>query len=274
MPKQKTKKKPSVKKTTKKTAVKKKINRKTVPKKIKKVLKPKAKKIKQVKKKNTAKSKAKISVKKKSPRKKKTKKMPGLRIPVKTLAEETAGSILASQIDQQPDEVTEQANEFEDFDFGELKEENIEEILEKEPEGKFGYTDEDSQRQADLTPRQKTVLMYIAVACIMVVISSFWFLAVKNSLGQFIVGNSSDQEQAKATQDAKDALSDVQNDFNQIKEIINQNSDSLDDFQDQTKNQIIENQIKNDAVKKIQEQLETEKNINNDIVNDNLNTNQ
>ncbi len=275
MPKQKTKKK---RPAAKKVVIKKKKNSRKSAMKKKKPAK------KAVSKKRSSRS----SNKKSAP--KRASKNLGRRIPVKTLSGETAESILGSALAEDnnkpglndnynfslasasqpvPEDNEAQTNEFEDFDFGELQEEaemNQSDSLEIEEND--GY-----EKHADLTQRQKTALMYIAVACIMVVIGSFWFLAVKNSLGQFIVSNSLDEEQQKANQETKNAFDDLKNDLNKIQDVINQSSNSVDDFTNQAKTKVIETQIKNNVANKIQDDLEKGQIDNTNSVNNNLNTN-
>lgn len=110
--------------------------------------------------------------------------------------------------------------------------------------------------EKDLSIRQKAVLMYIAISCIMGVVSFFWIISVKNSFGQSFKETDEDNEISAF-------INDIKNGFNNAGDIINSQAKQVTDFTAQAKSIIIQEQLKNEAANKLKDQLQ----------NFNLNTN-
>ena len=110
----------------------------------------------------------------------------------------------------------------------------------------------------DLNVRQKTVLMYTAIGCIMCVIFFFWLMSVKNSLGQSVKEPNKDEGLSAI-------FGEIQSGVNNIGNIINNQKKQLTDITTAAKSIIIQEQLKHEVTNKIKQQLQNP--------NSNLNTN-
>jgi len=203
--------------------------------------------------------------------KKKARKLLGKRIKVKLIkdqkSENVYGATLATGKDLMPD-----------FDFNEaeplIPEENlaaetnieiapelpaepilVEEELAEDYDEPLEY-DQEEYREPEpfenLTPRQKNIIMYVAITCIMAVIFSFWFIGLKVSLSQsfkeaLINGDDS--------QKIKESLSGLQSDVSDFKNQIDNQRQAIDEASQQAKQKIIEQQLKNTVVEKMKDEL-------------------
>jgi len=115
----------------------------------------------------------------------------------------------------------------------------------------------------NLTPRQKNIIMYVAITCIMAVVVSFWVLGLKASLSQsfkeaLINGDES--------QKIKESLNGFKSDISDFKNQIDNQRQAIDEVSQQAKQKILEQQLKNTIVERIKEQVT-------DSQNNNLNVN-
>ena len=162
-------------------------------------------------------------------------------IPVENLAVET-NIELEPEFSAEPMVVEEELAE----DYDEPLEYNQEEYREPEP-------------FENLTPRQKNIIMYAAIICIMAVIVGFWALGLKASLGQSFQGaiiNNND------SQKVNESLNALKGDISNIKNQINKEQQAINDVTQQAKQKILEQQLKNTIVEKIKEQVTDSQNSN------------
>ena len=272
MPKQKRKKKQAVKKKTALGGQKKAVKRKKI---VKKTASTKRERIRK-------------QVKKKASDEKTRQDHFGRRIPVKILADDKKEDLKSSlpphvfepepksyqEFSAEPElKITEENKiaEFknENFDVEESAGDNLAELqseASRDIEEEYIYS-------RDMTRRQKTYLMYVAVGCIMAVIFTFWFLAIKNSLGQLIVSQDA-KEESQNIREIKSYLGEIREDFGQIDNLINEEIEVFGDFEIKAKSKIIETRIKDDIADRIKEELEKSPSENIESINNNLDINQ
>jgi len=130
----------------------------------------------------------------------------------------------------------------------------------------IGSNEEESYQEPEpfenLSLRQKNIIMYVAITCVMVAIIGFWFIGLRASLSQSLKGiNINDEDFNK-----------IKNDFNNlgqqvgdIKTQITNKASVIPEITNQLKQNIIEEQLKNDVANKMKEQLQNQ--------NTNLNVN-
>jgi len=147
-------------------------------------------------------------------------------------------------------------------------EENDEEManLEEEANEPIEYYEEESYREPDpfenLSLRQKNIILYVAISCVMVVIVGFWFIGLRASLSQSFKGLNLNSED----------LNNIKNGFNnlgeeaaQITTQISNKASVVPELTNKMKQNVIEEQLKNDVANKMKEQLQNQ--------NTNLNVN-
>lgn len=148
-----------------------------------------------------------------------------------------------------------------------------EEVDEIKPEvaGDLNFNDEEDQEDAvveknteeilpvnssDMTDKQKTIIMYVAVCSVMAIIVFFWVMSVKYSLGQSFSNENGDPEASASLDKIKSSLSEMKEKINtasdfaqtQFKEATNSvkdpeaqksvNPDISDDFTNQLKEKL------------------------------------
>ena len=124
-----------------------------------------------------------------------------------------------------------------------------------------------------LTLRQKNILMYIAITCIMVVIVSFWFVGIKNSLGQNLVPDFFNINQENNEQRVEESFEDVRSEFLNLTNILDQQGQEANELIDQAKDKIAEEQLKQEIADNMKEKLESFQLESNLLQNENLNIN-
>lgn len=103
--------------------------------------------------------------------------------------------------------------------------------------------------EKDLDNKQKHILMYIAISCIMVVVLFFWLVSVKSSFGQNFEKTDSDQEISSFINEIGSSIKSMTN-------YIDNQKKQIADFTTEAKGVIIEEKIKQDISGKIKDQLE------------------
>lgn len=148
--------------------------------------------------------------------------------------------------------------------------ENEELPLEVEPEISSDYMIEEIQEvdnSSYLSDRGKSIIMYVAITCIMIIIVIFWGLSIKYSLSQNLQDASlNEQEESADVKQIKESLNNIKDDFATMSNLAKEQLDQALNFSDQTKEQVIENQIKDEVAEVLEQKLN---NLNNSVSNGN-----
>ncbi|MFA5188257.1 MAG: hypothetical protein WC460_02760 [Patescibacteria group bacterium] len=110
----------------------------------------------------------------------------------------------------------------------------------------------------NLTPRQKNLIMYISLTCVMVIIVGFWFVGLKASFGQNLKGLNFNINEV---QGVKQGLNSANQQISEIKTQLDNQASSITDIKNKAEELIIEEQIKNDVAQKLKDKLQNQ-NIN------------
>jgi hypothetical protein len=112
--------------------------------------------------------------------------------------------------------------------------------------------------EKDLNLRQKNLLMYVAIGCIMCVIIVFWLFNARSSFGQGL--------QESKNNEMSTFFTEIQNKLDNIGQTFNSQKKIITDISSKAKSLIIQQQLKNEITNKVMEQIENS--------NSNLNINQ
>lgn len=266
--------KKAVKKTTKRRPARKVVKKKRVLKKskLKKVVKKKVKRVtKPQKRKKTARA-----------------KKPGIKIPVKTVVAEVPAASLIDKQSPRDHHVVKKINKLknshslknikeEDLFLAEELPQNIvndqpKTILEEKNE-QIVVSDNDYNEKMfaeddepdSLTLKQKKIIMYTGISCIMLIIVSFWGLSISASIGHGLSqAHEVEEEETVYDQRLKQAYDETRLEINSAKQFVLETEDDLKEKAEQI---IIEEKVKDDIAQQVKDKLEQE------LQNTNINNN-
>jgi len=135
----------------------------------------------------------------------------------------------------------------------------------EEDEQKVEQVVQPANQGVNLTHRQKNVIMYAAIGGIMVVLVSFWFVGIKNSLGNSI--NIDQEPENNSVEQASESLKDKFNKLHDDLQVFPGNfmgDEVIDNAQQQIEQEIIEKKLLEDVANKLDQQF---KDLNNQPTN-------